>query len=56
LILKEEIIDWRDYHNKSVDITWKDGELRKYLNDEVYYRFSENDRESIIEATNKKLQ
>lgn len=53
LILTEEIIELRDYHNKSVDITWKDCELRKYLNGEFYYRFSENDRESIIETINK---
>lgn len=36
LILKEEVIDLPDYHNKSVDITWKDCDLRRFLNSEFY--------------------
>ncbi|MDF2822404.1 MAG: hypothetical protein K0R15_2852 [Clostridiales bacterium] len=52
LILTEEIIELRDYHNKSIDITWKDCELRRYLNGEFYDNFSENDRERIIETIN----
>lgn len=52
LILTEEIIELRDYYNKSVDITWKDCELRRYFNGEFYNSFSENDRERIIETIN----
>jgi Family of unknown function (DUF6273) len=52
LILTEEIIELRDYHNKPVDITWKDCELRKYLNGEFYDKFSVIDRGKIIETTN----
>jgi len=52
LILTEEIIELRDYHNKSVDITWKYCELRRYLNGEFCDSFSENDRERIIETIN----
>jgi hypothetical protein len=52
LILTEEIIELRDYHNKSIDITWKDCELRRYLNGEFYDNFSNNDREKIIETIN----
>lgn len=53
LILSEEITELRDYHNKAVDITWKDCELRKYLNGEFYDKFSIDDRARIIETVNK---
>lgn len=52
LILTEEIIELRDYHNKPVDITWKDCELRRYLNDEFYSKFSDIDQIRIIETPN----
>ena len=53
LILAEEIIEQRDYHNKPGDVTWKECELRKYLNGEFYDSFSEKDRTRIIETLNK---
>lgn len=52
LMLTEEIIELRDYHNKSTDITWKDCELRYYLNGEFYNKFSEEDRTKIVETLN----
>lgn len=52
LILTDEIIELRDYHNKSTDITWKDCELRKFLNGEFYNRFREEDRAKIVETLN----
>lgn len=52
LILTEEIIELRDYHNKCTDITWRDCELRKYLNGEFYEKFSEEDRIKIVETVN----
>lgn len=52
LILAEEIIEQRDYHNKPVDITWKDCELRRYLNEDFYNKLSENDQERIVETIN----
>ncbi|KAB1438686.1 DUF6273 domain-containing protein [Candidatus Galacturonibacter soehngenii] len=52
LILAEEIIEQRDYHNKSVDITWKDCELRRYLNENFYNQLSKNDQERIVETVN----
>lgn len=52
LILAEEIIEQRDYHNKPVDITWKDCELRRYLNEDFYNQLSKNDQERIIETVN----
>lgn len=52
LILTEDIIELRDYHNASTDITWKECELRKFLNSEFYSRFSEDDRAKIIRTHN----
>ncbi|GAU78876.1 DUF6273 domain-containing protein [Fusibacter sp. 3D3] len=52
LILTEEIIELRDYHNKGTDITWKDCELRKYLNGEFYQKFKVEDRAKIMETVN----
>lgn len=52
LILTEDIIELRDYHNKSTDITWKDCELRKYLNGDFYDKFSDEDQERIIKTIN----
>ncbi|MEH6943015.1 DUF6273 domain-containing protein [Bacillus sp. JJ722] len=33
-ILSEYILDCRRYQGESVDITWRDCDLRKWLNDE----------------------
>lgn len=52
LLLTKDIIELRDYHNKAIDITWKDCELRRYLNDEFYNKFSNKDRARIIETSN----
>ncbi len=52
LILTEDIIDLRDYHNRPTEITWKDCELRHYLNGEFYNRFPAQDRARIIETHN----
>lgn len=53
LIVTEEIIEQRDYHNKAIDITWKDSELRKYLNNDFYNRFSQDDKSRIVKVINK---
>lgn len=52
LLLTKDIIELRDYHNKAIDINWKDCELRRYLNDEFYNKFSDKDRARIIETSN----
>lgn len=52
LILTEEIIELRDYHNKSTAITWKDCGLRSYLNGEFYNRFNEDNRSKILKTIN----
>lgn len=55
LIITEEIIDQRSYHNAYKAITWADCSLRKYLNGEFLDKFSESDRARIIQVTNKNL-
>ncbi|HET6784583.1 MAG TPA: DUF6273 domain-containing protein [Erysipelotrichaceae bacterium] len=53
LILTDEIIELRDYHTKAIDITWKDCELRNYLNHEFFNTFNKNEQSRIIETLNK---
>lgn len=53
LIITEDIEELRAYHDNSMDITWADCELRKYLNGEFYDKFNEIDKSRIIPVTNK---
>lgn len=47
-ILSEYILDCKRYHGKSVDITWRDCDLRKWLNDEFYnIAFTATEKEFI---------
>jgi hypothetical protein len=55
LIITEDIIDQRPYHDAYKDITWADCALRKYLNGEFYGKFSAADKSRIIQVTNKNL-
>ncbi len=52
LILTEKVIEKRAYHGEETEVTWESCDLRKYLNGEFYYSFSESDRNRIIEVTN----
>jgi len=53
LIMTDEIIEQRSYHNKYIDITWADCSLREYLNTEFYDRFSEEEKSRIVPVQNK---
>jgi hypothetical protein len=53
LIITEDIIEERPYHDKYVGITWADCSLRKYLNGEFYDKFSETDKSKIIPVKNQ---
>lgn len=55
LIITEEIIDQRPYHDAYKDITWADCTLRKYLNGEFYEKFNTDDKSRIITVINKNL-
>lgn len=48
LVIAENIVELRAYHNKAGAITWADCELRKYLNGEFYNCFTQEDRARII--------
>jgi len=49
-ILSEYILDSRRYHSDSLDITWHDSDLRKWLNNE-FYNVAFNDSEKVFIKT-----
>ncbi len=53
LVITEEIIDQRSYHNAYKDITWAECSLRSYLNGEFYDKFNTTDKSRIIEVSIK---
>lgn len=53
LIITEEIIEQRAYHDAYVDITWADCVLRGYLNGAFLEKFSAADRSRIVPVINK---
>ncbi|GAB3643348.1 DUF6273 domain-containing protein [Spirosoma arcticum] len=53
LIITESILELRWYHTKFVETTWADCELRKYLNNEFYDTFNQDEKERIITAVNR---
>ena len=53
LIITENIIEQRIYHDAYKDITWAECALRKYLNGEFYDKFSATDKSRIIPVINK---
>lgn len=53
LVITEEIIDQRPYHDAYVAITWADCALRKYLNGEFLNRFSAQEQARIMPMVNQ---
>ncbi len=53
LIITEDMVEQRTYHDVDESTTWAKCELRRYLNGEFYDRFSKTDKERIITVTNK---
>lgn len=53
LIITENIIEQRPYHDAYKDITWADCALRKYLNVDFYDKFTTADKSRIIPVLNK---
>ena len=53
LIITEDVVELRWYHKKFVEITWADCDLRKYLNNEFYSKFSQDEKAKISTVTNK---
>ena len=53
LIITEDMVELRAYHDFSTDVTWADCELRQYLNGDFYDNFGEVDKSRIVPVTNK---
>jgi len=53
LILTDEIIEQRDYHDKKEEITWEHSEIRNFLNNEFIERFNTSDKHKINSIINK---
>lgn len=53
LIITENIVEQRAYHNAYTDITWADCSLRAYLNNEFYHRFTAAEQSRIIPVLNQ---
>ena len=48
LLITEEIIDQREYHNRKEAVTWANSEIRSYLNSAFLDRFCDEDKSKII--------
>jgi len=55
LIITENVIERRTYHDVYKDITWADCSLRKYLNDDFYGKFNAANKSRIVPVRNKNL-
>uniref|UniRef100_UPI002FCE2382 DUF6273 domain-containing protein n=1 Tax=Algoriphagus boritolerans TaxID=308111 RepID=UPI002FCE2382 len=55
LIITEDIIELRWYHNDFVDITWEESELRRYLNNEFFNTFNREEKGKILSVENSNL-
>ena len=53
LMITDEIIEQRAYHDAYKEITWADCALRKYLNGTFYEKFDKVDQSKIVMVTNK---
>lgn len=53
LLISEQIIEQRDYHDKKEPITWEHSEIRRYLNTSFLERFSSSEKEIIVTTKNK---
>jgi serine/threonine protein kinase len=52
LLLSEEIIEERAYHNEYEDCTWENCDLRKYLNESFLHSFTQEEQDAIVEVIN----
>jgi len=52
LIISDQIIEQRDYHDKKESITWEQSEIRHYLNNGFLERFSSSDKEKLLTTHN----
>ena len=55
LLLTEDIIDFEGYNNKTETVTWETCDLRAYLNGDFLNDFTNEEKNAIIEITNKNV-
>jgi hypothetical protein len=48
LIITERVVTERRFHTDDSAITWANSDMRKWLNDDFYNRFNEDDKSKII--------
>jgi len=53
LIIADQIIEQRDYHDKKESVTWECSEIRNYLNGAFFDQFSSDDQKKIQLTHNK---
>jgi len=53
LVITKDIIELRWYHTEFVDVTWRESEIRKYLNTDFYDMFNQHEKEKIIPVVNR---
>ncbi len=52
LLISKDIIDLQWYHNHFVEVTWAECNLRRYLNNEFYSRFTAEEKARIVAVAN----
>jgi len=52
LVISDQIIEQRDYHDKKESITWEQSEIRHYLNNGFLEKFSSSDKDKILTTHN----
>jgi hypothetical protein len=50
LVIAENVIEKRAFHNKQESVTWENSQIRKYLNGTFYNKFSPAEQSRIIET------
>ncbi len=53
LILTDQIVEQRDFHDRKEPVTWEQSEIRHYLNTDFLERFRSNDKEKILSSSLK---
>ena len=53
LVITENIVEKKEYHNEKVAITWAKCSLHKYLNHEFYNTFTDDEKKLILTANVK---
>lgn len=53
LILTEEIVAQRDYHDKKENTTWEHAEIRRFLNTEFLEGFCAHDKDRVLATNNR---